>query len=67
MYIGPIKLLEDGTSTVLYNSNGRIFERSEGVDIDDNREIDETLDIIDKKLFKEKNPWKKKKLKKIKI
>lgn len=48
--------MEDNILIILYDANKKLLGESEGVDWDDNREIDETFAIVDKESYKEENP-----------
>lgn len=56
--------MEDGTFITKYDSEERFLEVLKNVDEGDNREIIESLAIINEDLNKKENSWKKKKTKK---
>lgn len=56
IYITPTRFIENSAITVIYDVNKKLFERSKNIDKDDEREINQTLAVIDKKLSKEENP-----------
>lgn len=43
MHIGPTRLLEDNATTDNYDSEGKLYGGSQGLDQSDNRKIEEAI------------------------
>lgn len=68
MHIGPTRLLEDGAAIANYDSERRFCGGFWGLDLDDNKKIEEVVANAKNNKDKTKDPWKKnKRLKKKKI